>query len=728
MFCLRNLVSREVFRSLPWEFTQIEKVPEDCFKDKARRTAWLQDPITEYNVYTLYEGLDPNSRVSKGTSEQDSNPPCKLYGLAVDYDIPITESAMLEAVSRMEIKPNWYERSLSGHCRLIWLFERPLPLPSFNFAVYLTKLYKTLLPIENIGGIDENALTPTRLFTNGAYWKKLADAPVPWVRLKGWLVKVASKYEWGGRERGTIIPMEAVEARLKEVAPEKFPRFSEWPGDFVLGAQGPSFWIEGSTSPMSAIVRENGIYTFSAHAHKAFFPWDELLGVEWVKAFEESRLGRAVENIFFDGHNFFVKAPDGSWMDENQDRLINELVVRRGLSREVCKAKGKTFSEIEEAIAHVRNHQRVRGAAPFAFFPNGPIEFNGSRYLNTHTKNVMRPSDIPQVWGPTGGFPWLSSFFDGFFDPEIQREYFLSWLHRFYVSCYHRRPVNGQNVFIAGGVGVGKTFISRGIIGPLMGGYSECREFLLGEDGFNSELFDHACWVVDDGTIANSEAIHRHFSEMVKRLAANRDMRSNEKFKKASMVGWRGRVIVTCNDDAESIRMIPRLDMSLKEKIMLWKAAKREWKFLEEQEQTMLLNRELPAFARYLLDYKIPPHCLHVDPRFGIRHYHEPSLVASANLTTGAFTDIIDAWMKEYFTVRNPQEDAWEGTAVELRSSIAVDPNMIELLKPFTIERIKRAMAGLSNNSLFKIEVVPVGEVRIKYRIHRETHYPKTVK
>lgn len=161
---------------------------------------------------------------------------------------------------------------------------------------------------------------------------------------------------------------------------------------------------------------------------------------------------------------------------------------------------------------------------------------------------------------------------------------------------------------------------------------------------------------------------------------------------------------------------------------MLWKAAKREWKFLEEQEQTMLLNRELPAFARYLLDYKIPPHCLHVDPRFGIRHYHEPSLVASANLTTGAFTDIIDAWMKEYFTVRNPQEDAWEGTAVELRSSIAVDPNMIELLKPFTIERIKRAMAGLSNNSLFKIEVVPVGEVRIKYRIHRETHYPKTVK
>jgi hypothetical protein len=281
-------------------------------------------------------------------------------------------------------------------------------------------------------------------------------------------------------------------------------------------------------------------------------------------------------------------------------------------------------------------------------------------------------------------------------------------------------------VFIAGGVGVGKTFISRGVLGPMLGGYSECKEFLLGEDTFNSELFDHALWVVDDGNVANSDSIHRHFSEMVKRLAANRDLRSNEKFKKASMVGWRGRVVVTCNDDAESIRIIPRLDMSLREKIMLLKAARREWKFYAEAEQEAVLRKELPAFARFVLDYKTPAHCLHPDPRFGIRHYHEPTLVASANLTTGSFGDILDAWMREEFTIRNPNHDTWEGTAVALRSSIVSDPNMIDLMKPFTLEKLKRAMAGLANNTLFKIEIIPEGEVRVSYRIHRHTHYPKS--
>lgn len=725
MYYLKNLVSRQVHQGNPWEFNKLELVPQDAIKDKARRTTWLQFPETDYQCYTLFEGLDPNSRVTTGTSDQDSNPPCKQHGLAVDYDVPISQTTIDEAIARMEIKPNWHETTLSGYCRLVWLFERPLPLASFGFAAYLQKHFSSLLPIDKLAGLDQNALTPTRLFTNGARWRKISDAPVPWVRIQGWLVTVSSKYDWARNERGVSIPMEEVEARLKELAPEKYPRFNEWPGEIKLGAQGPSFWVEGSISPKSAIVRENGFHTFSAHAHKSFFPWEELLGVDWVKNYEQSRLGRAVENIFYDGRNFFVRTPEGMWHDENKDNLINELVVRRGLSRDVAKKKGQSYSEVEEAISHIRTHSRVKGAAPFAFFPNGPIEFNGDRYLNTHTKLVMPPAPGPAEWGPTGGFPWISSFLEGFFDPANQLDYFLSWLHRFYGSCYRRAPLSGQNVFLAGSASVGKTFLNRAVVGRLMGGYSECKEFLLGDDSFNSELFDYGLWCVDDGSIADSGAIHKYFSEMIKRIAANRDMRSNEKYRKASLVGWQGRVFVTCNDDAESIRMIPRLDISIREKIMLWRAAKREWKFFEDEEQKKVLARELPHFARYILDYKIPAHCLHPDPRFGIRHFHEPSLVASANLTTSAFTDILDCWMREHFTVRHAQEDSWTGTALDLRSSILIDPMMADPMKPFTLEKIKRALAGLSTGNLFKVQVIPEGEIRVRYRIFRDTHYPK---
>lgn len=725
MLYIKNLVSREVSRGNPWEFNKIDLVPKDAFKDKGRRTAWLQFPDTDYQCYTMFEGIDPASRITTGASDQESNPPCKQYGLAVDYDVPISMEAIDEAIGRMDIKPNWHETTLSGNCRLVWLFEQPLPIASFNFAGYLQKSYGSLLPIDQIGGLDENALAVTRMFTNGARWRKISDAPVPWARLQGWFIGISNKYEWLEKERGPAVPIEAVYERFKELSAEKFPRLSEWPGEFVLGAQGPSFWVEGSVSPKSAIIRENGFHTFSAHAHKSFFEWSELLGAEWVRGFQESKMGRSVEGIYYDGRNYFVRTPAGAWADENKDNLINELVCRRGMSRDVLKKKGNHFSDVEDAIAYIRNNCRVKGAAPFAFFPSGLIQFNGDRYLNTHTKNVLKPASTPAVWGSEGKFPRLSEFLSGFFDPKGQLDYFLSWLNRFYGSCYRRQPLSGQNVFLAGYQGTGKTFLNRAVLGAMMGGYSECKEFLLGEDGFNSDLFDYGLWCVDDGSLANSESIHRYFSEMIKRIAANRDMRSNEKFRKASLVGWQGRVFVTCNDDAESIRMIPRLDISIGKKIMLWKAAKREWKFLPDEEEKAILARELPHFCRFILDYQIPEHCCDGEVRYGVRHFHEPSLVASANLTTSAFNDILDCWMREHFTVRHPDSDSWSGTALDLRGEILIDPLMADPMRQFSVEKLKRALAGLSNGSLFKVEVIAEGEMRISYRIHRETHYPK---
>ena len=84
------------------------------------------------------------------------------------------------------------------------------------------------------------------------------------------------------------------------------------PEGFLL----PTFWVPESISPLSAIVRENGVQTFSAHAHKPFFSWPELLGAEWVKQFEDGKTGAAIEGIKFDGRSFYVRKPCGRWDDE----------------------------------------------------------------------------------------------------------------------------------------------------------------------------------------------------------------------------------------------------------------------------------------------------------------------------------------------------------------------------------------------------------------------------
>ena len=105
-----------------------------------------------------------------------------------------------------------------------------------------------------LAGLDEGALfAPDRYFTNGGIWNKISDAPVPHPQLMGFLVKMAKKYDWRGPENGPIVPPEAAAIELHK----KYPRFSEWPGKFDVGGHGPSFWIEGSESPKSAIVSPN---------------------------------------------------------------------------------------------------------------------------------------------------------------------------------------------------------------------------------------------------------------------------------------------------------------------------------------------------------------------------------------------------------------------------------------------------------------------------------------
>lgn len=64
---LRNLCSSEIFDDpAPWEFTDLAKVPSECIKDKAARDKWVNNPLTRFHVYTLFEGVQKNLRLRAG--------------------------------------------------------------------------------------------------------------------------------------------------------------------------------------------------------------------------------------------------------------------------------------------------------------------------------------------------------------------------------------------------------------------------------------------------------------------------------------------------------------------------------------------------------------------------------------------------------------------------------------------------------------------------------------
>ncbi len=691
---LKNLVAQQTFAGiLPWEWTT--RPPEHVREDKAARTLWATSPKTDHHLYNGFEGLNEQLRVTKPNRDEEGNPPFLQHALVADFDAPWSKEGLEKGCERVDHAPNYLETTLSNNARLLWVFEAPLKMAGYEFAAAWCAFLAEKLRIKLLlPGLDEPALiTPNRYYTNSGEWLLLNQARLPASLLTGWLVEFSRKHQFKGSEYGSEVPLEQV----SELLQAKYPRFSEWSGDFLVNSQGPSFWIEGSTSPMSAVVKPGGMITFAAHAGKLFYPWEELVGAAALDQTQANKIGKAVENVFFDGNYYFRKLPSGVWKPFSKSDILGHLKTTCRLSAKFDKKTGS--NELESAIQYIHDHQYVNGAAPFAFRKDGLVRVNGADYLNNSTRRALIPADGPVTWGPNGQFPWISGWLDNFFDPAEQKDFFLAWLAYFYRNAHARTPRAGQNVFIAGGRNVGKTLLNRKVVGALVGGYAEAVEYLMGNDSFGSELFDSGLWVVDDDASGSSNATQKKFTACLKKMAANNTFRYHAKFREPMQVEWSGRVVVTCNSDEESIRILPNLDMTILDKLMLFRAKENTGavKFPGKDLLEMTLDRELPYFARWLVDYEIPLHLMSEDPRFGVVAHHDPHLVASANHSSSlaAFREILMDWKETYF--KSSKDDRWEGSSFQLHRILHSDPSSAPALRNVTVDGVGRSLSALKN-------------------------------
>jgi hypothetical protein len=237
------------------------------------------------------------------------------------------------------------------------------------------------------------------------------------------------------------------------------------------------------------------------------------------------------------------------------------------------------------------------------------------------------------------------------------------------------------------------------VIGPLVGGSAEAQDVLLGNDNFGSELFESPLWTVDDAIFTTQLRTHKRFTEAIKKMAANRTHRCNEKFRVATKVEWQGRIVVTCNRDEESIRALPDLSGSILDKLMLFRTSdKVNVEFKVQEEMAKILKEELPHFAQYLLDWETPEHCKG-DVRFGIRSYHEKSLVTTAEQSshTAGFFEVLDDWKNTYFGMLEKKAEYWEGSAFQLHKAICADPSAAAALKGYDVNYVARQLTALKN-------------------------------
>lgn len=722
MFCLPNLSSTVVSpcSPLPWEFSA--PIPAEVRgKDgKKDRDKWINNPAIVHQCYSAFEGVIANQRITEPKNGSEGNPPLRMHAFVADIDAPIADDELSKGLERLgEFVPNYLERTLSGQVRLVWLLEQPVSFPNRRFAVeFLQHALGIIRPDLIAVGFDKPAwCEPNRYYTNSCEWAEIdAARRIPFGLLNGWMMAVGEKHAWR-KDRGAIdIPLPVVAAELTK----KFPTFATlWSGDFVEGAQGPSFWVEGSLSPKSAIVKPTGMFTFAAHAIKPFYSWSDLLGAQFVDKYAAEMLGKAVEGIYHDGTKYWRKDGYGDWKWFAKEDIASHLNVDRGLS---TNKDGSAPSEVARAIQYVQNWQSVVGAAPFVFQPTGILTRNGSKFLNTHTRVVMRPADGIALWGPNGQFPFLSAFLDGLLFPDESNPplpFFLSWLSRFYRGAYEFNLESGQNAFLLGPPAVGKTFLNQGLLPALMGGSAEAEGYLLGRTDFNSDLFEVGFWTIDDNSATVDAVTHKKFSAMVKKMAANTTFQYHAKFRIPCSVDWRGRVFVTANDDEQSATIVPDLSISNLDKVMLWRTvAKPPVHFPSRRECERIIRDEGPWLARFLLEYQIPEQCLG-SSRFGVLSYHDKTLLQTAEQSSrgAAFTEIIVDWSERYFAEH--AVEYWEGTGYQFLKALHVDDLAREAgLRSLSPTYVGTQLAALKAKGVLKMEANSVKQTRV-WRIYR---------
>lgn len=671
---LPNLVANACTRSVPWEFVPSTPIPENVRgKDgKKLRTDWLNDPSTRHDCFFGWEAVSSVQRVKTKDDGEGASGPHTLIAITADFDTPWPTDDFASGFDRMEeFVPNYLGKSLSGNVHAIWLLEKPL---SVSFAPLAVELMKHILKVSPVAklhpGLDKGHFCdPAKALTNGCDWKEITKTRLSSDTVRGWFFETVKKHNFAKHASvGPAIPLED----LIEPLAARYPHFkTAWPGEFVLGSRGPTFWEPESTSPLSAYVTENGIFSFADHAaHRRFSTWADLLGHAFVRNYETKRIGAATESIYFDNKDYFVLNSEGVWVPYTRTNIALLLKVERGLSS--IPKKGAP-SEVEEALNHIHTLQRIDFAGPCVYRKPGVLTVDHKLLLNVFRGRVLPAAEGPQQWGGAGNFPWLSNFIGNFFSDKEQLDYFLAWLKRFYSSAARLEVQSGQAVFLVGATSKGKTFMNTRVIGGLMGSHTDAREYLTSNSGgFGSQMFYSGVWGVDDGVISGAKTAHARFSEMVKAIAANVRFECHEKFRVPAMVEWQGRLVVTANPDAESLRILPTLDINILDKVMLFRMnddAQPNFKSNDENHAT--LDRELPNFARWLLDWTPPETVLSPNPRYGVKSYHHPELLLSARLSsdTGAFRELIEDWATTFFSGNSAS--TWSGSTRALASAVA---------------------------------------------------------
>ena len=329
------------------------------------------------------------------------------------------------------------------------------------------------------------------------------------------------------------------------------------------------------------------------------------------------------EDYFYSrNETYLVRDPEGRWLTLKADSYKRILKTLRGFL---------STPEIDQEIVGVQMKNNVARYGPLCGRNSGfYLEADGSRHLVTVDMSLIDPQP--------GNYPTITAVINGLFRNSesedvgnAQIHTLLGWLKSSVEALRAGRQQQQQALAICGVRDCGKSFVQHHIITPCLAGRAADAEryFLRGND-FNADLFEAEHLVLDDCRASIKIADRLAFAAKLKQFTVGATVASlHGKGKDAINVRPWWRISITCNDDPESLLVLPPLNEDFADKLILLRASRFDFPepittAAEKERFEAKLRSEIPAFLHFLLNrYTVPEK--YVDPRrYNVATFHHP--------------------------------------------------------------------------------------------------------
>ena len=361
----------------------------------------------------------------------------------------------------------------------------------------------------------------------------------------------------------------------------------------------------------------------------------------------------------------------GSWSCLNE-RATKELLTVAGLKLPEIAMR---FGSLSEVMVRIRYENGVDYAGPLSGYRKGYYEIDNRKILVTRSFDLIKPERRP--------WPTLRKYLLGLLGKE-QLLHFLFWLKVAYEALVEgiRRP--GQALVLAGPADSGKSLFQHHVITPALGGRScRCYRYLSGHTDFNGDLFEAEHLIIDDDVPSANFQHRMALASSIKSIVASEKHSCHYKYRDAFTVAPFWRLSISVNDSPESLLVLPPIDESLVDKLMIFKAAKCEMPMptetMEEREAfRQAIYAELPGLLDQITRVPIPPGW--ASRRFGVDYFHHPEIIQAVHELSAEerLLTLIDAVLFVRHLPLQLSEPSdlqpWEGTAAELEQKLISSP------------------------------------------------------